>query len=232
MGRAQGRKMPRPVTVDPEGPEGREIGMSPRTVAAPSPIPGGADHIVNHPTVRQRVPVGDSPAEYGAMEAHGVPPSDETFRDRAEAMRGPNSHAPIKVPQAAKPVKRPDPVPVYVVTEGAGTRPLKVSIPRHVMVPGFNADPVLICGQDTKRTKIRLMNNDASNNIRVAHDPTALVVDPGSGNSRTIGGSLLVKGMTGYQDFETQDELWAVTVHATATVELQIIMETSVPGAG
>lgn len=232
MSRAQGRKMPRPVTVDPNGPEGREIGMSERTVAAPSPIPGGETHIVNNPTVRQRVAVPDSPAEYGAMEAHGVPPSDDTFHQRAESERGPNSHAPIKVEPPAERAKQPDPVPVYVVPEGGGTRPLKIAVPRHIMVPGFNADPVLICGKDVRRTKIRLMNTDAATNIRFASDMTALSVDPGSGNSRTIGGALLVHGMTGYQDVETQDELWAISLSASAAVELNIIMETSLPGAG
>jgi len=231
MSRAQGRKMPRPVTVDPNGPEGREIGMSDRTVAAPSPIPGGETHIVNHPTIRQRVPVPDSPAEYGAMEAHGVPPSDATFRDRAESERGPNSHAPVRVSPAAKPVKRPDPVPVYVVAEGGGTRPLKVAIPRHVTVPGFNKDPVPLVGQDIKRTKVRLMNADTANDIAIGHDLSALVLDPGNAN-KAIGGAIIPHGMTGYMDIETQDELWAIALTASTAVTLNIIMETSVPGAG
>ena len=39
--------------------------------------------------------------------------------------------------------------------------------------------------------------------------------------------------MTGYQDVETQDELWVINVAAAnTTVELSIILETSVAGAG
>lgn len=230
MGRAQGRKMPRPVTVDPDGPEGREIGMSSRTVAAPSPIPGGETHIVNYPTERQRVPVGDSPAEYGAMEAHGVPPSDETFRDRAESERGPNSHTPITVAPAQKPFKRPDPVPVYIVTEGAGTRPLRIATPRHISVHGFNGDPVPVVGVDDRRTKVRLMNNDSTNDIQIGTDLTALVQDSAN-PTKTIGGSLLPHGMTNYLDIETQDELWAIALTASTPVTLNMIIETSSPGA-
>jgi hypothetical protein len=224
--------MPRPVTVNPDSPEGREIGMSSRMTGEPSPIPGGETHIVNHPTVRQRVPVGDSPAEYGAMEAHGVPPSDATFHDRAEAERGPNSHAPITVPPAAKVNQRPAPIPVYVVTEGSGVHPLRTATPRHITVPSVNGhDPVPIVGVDDRRTKVRLMNTDAANDIQIGQDLTSLIGDSANAN-KTIGGALLPHGMTSYMDIETQDELWAIALTATASVTLNMIIETSIPGAG
>jgi len=190
--------------------------MSARMTGTPSPIPGGETHIVNHPTVRQRVPVGDSPAEYGAMEAHGVPPSDATFHDRAEAERGPNSHAPVRVATAAKPVKRPDPVPVYIVTEGAAADTILTASPRHITVPNNQADPVRVCGRNFRRNRIGLLNEDTATNIRFAQRPSDLT---------NGGGALLPWPTNSYMWFETQDELYAVTVSTTLAVTLSIVEE-------
>lgn len=241
-GRANGKRTQRHPVVDvkPGTPEGDAIGLSdrqqgqasPRIAGQGSPIPGGRQHLGNHATVPQQVPIPEPRDTYRGIMAHGVAPEFHDAHERSDAERGPNdvkSPAPHPAKHKSEPLV---PVPVYIVSQRGGPRPLKTAIPRHVTVPGFNADPVCICGVDFNRTKIRLMNNDASNPIRIAADPTALILDPASATSRTIGGALLPKGMVSYQDFETQNELWAVTAHATATVELQIIMETSVAGAG
>lgn len=191
-------------------------------------IPGGIAHNDRNPVVQHKKPAVAEPlAEFRGMMAHGVPPEGNHYprdpRLAGTVTKVKPGYAELKEP--------PVPVPVYVVEQGAGARSQKVSIPRHIMVPGFNADPVLVCGRDLNRTKVRLMNSDSANNIRVARDLASLVVDPGSGNSRTIGGALLVHGMISYQDFETQDELWAVALTASTPVELNIIIDTAIAGA-
>lgn len=242
MGRASGRKMPR--EVKPSTPEGDYIGLSDRQTPGPekgydSPIPGGSSggfHITNHPTVRQQVPVPEPKPEYRGVMAHGVQPGPETTRERAESERGPNEGQHRIVPRYKNTKAKPEPVPVYVVPQGGGTHPLRKAVVKHVLVPSMNgSDPILICGRDVNRTKVRLCNTDTSNNIRIAQDPTALVADQGSGSpaSRTIGGAIISKNMVGYQDIETQDELWAVnTASSGTTVELSIILEYSVAAAG
>lgn len=243
MGRASGRKMPR--EIKPGTPEGDYIGLSDRQTPGPdkgydSPIkagPTGGPHITNHPTVRQQVPVPEPKPEYRGVMEHGVPADfQENTRERADQERGPNigQHSVKPVYKDAR--HKPEPVPVYIVQLGGGTHPLKKAVVKHVLVNSMNgSDPILICGRDLNRTKVRLCNTDSTNNIRIAQDPTALVADVGSGSppSRTIGGAIIAKGMTGYQDIETQDELWAVNTAASGTtVELSIILEYSVPAAG
>lgn len=231
MSRSEGRRGPRTPSVDPEAPESRGIGASDRTQGVPSPIPGGRPHLTNHPSTRQDVPRPAPRGEYRGVMAHGVHPGSATTGDRADMMRGPNDLE-QPVPRYTHPREPVRPVPVYIVAETAGPKPLRTAVGRHITVPGFNADPVCICGVDPNRTKIRLMNTDASNTIRIAGDLTALIQDQAAATARSIGGALLNKGMVTYQDIETQDELWAVTQHASATVTLEIIMETSIPGAG
>lgn len=235
MSRASGRRTGQPdrtsnlnTSTEPDSPQGRDIGMSKRAQGVPSPIPGGREHIVNHPSVRTE-PARPAPrGEYRGTMAHGVPPGSATTGERADMMRGP---ADLKSPAPRfTPVKDPvPPVPVYIVETGSGPRPLRTAIMRHLIVPGLNGDPVLLCGRDVNRAKVRLMNADATNNIRIASDLVSLAKDQGTTN-KTIGGVVLIKGMTGYQDIETQDEIWAITQDATATCEVEIIMETYVPG--
>lgn len=163
--------------------------------------------------------------------AHGVPPETAPVSDRADQMRGPKDlDAPI--PTYAHPVEPVKPVPVYIVTETSGPSPMRTAIGRHITVPGFNSDPVCICGIDLKRLRIRLMNASASNDIRIASTLSALVQDQGAATPISIGGALLPKAMTSYQDVVTSDELWAVTQSASGTARLEIIMETEIPGAG
>jgi hypothetical protein len=244
MGRASGKHNKPRQGIEPDTPEGNYIGMSERTTPGPekqynSPIPGGSTggpHITNHPTVRQKVPVPPPKPEFRGMMAHGVPASEQTAHERADHMRGgPNDVRPVT------PVHRvvdstPTPVPVYIVPRGGGTRPLRRAVVKHLLVPSMNgSDPVLVCGRDVTRTKVRMCNTDSTNNLRFAQDLAALAPDAGSGSppSRTLGGAILPKGMTGYQDIETQDELWIVNVAASGTtVELSVVLEYSTAAAG
>lgn len=211
------RKHQRPAELSPE--QKAEYGISDRD------IPGGATHLVNPVTVSQATPVPEPLAEHRGMMAHGVPPDGSHY----ERQQPGKPYAPHYADLPA----RPSPVPVYIVPGGGGAAPLKIAVPRRVSVPGFGSDPIAICGRDVNRTKIRLMNTDSTNSVRIARDPTALIMDPGkTANTATIGGALLPKAMTSYQDIETQDELWAIALTASTAVELDIIMETSIPGAG
>lgn len=241
MSRARGRNAPRVVRVDvkPNTPEGDDLALSDRQVGqatshAPgqgSPIPGGRMHIANYPTVPQQVPIAVSGEEYRGIMAHGVAPEHATTHERATSMQGPNDHKPL-VPKSAK-EQQPDiiPVPVYIVPTQGARRPLQTAVLRSIQVPGFNGDPILVCGKDFNRTAVKLMNNDGTNGVVIGQDPTALIQDPGSATD-TIGGTMLPKSMTSYQEIKTQDEIWAITLHATQLVELQIIIETAVPNAG
>src|SRR5689334_7513498 len=145
MSRARGKHGPRKPGVDikPGSPEGDRIGLSDRTQgqASPriagegSPIPGGRQHIGNHATVVQKVPIGEPRDTYRGDMAHGVAPTHHDAHERHDRELGPNDVKPL-VPTYAKggPVP-PLPVPVYIVSQRSGPRPLKISVPRHITVP-------------------------------------------------------------------------------------------------
>jgi hypothetical protein len=233
MTRTPGRhSTERTPQVDPESPEGRDIGMSKRTQGVPSPIPGGREHITQAPAVRREPPRPAPRPEYHGQNAHGVPPGTFTSGDRADMMRGPHD---VRSPQPRYgPTKEVvPPVPVYLVEQGSGPKPLRIAVPRHITVPGFNADPVLLCGMDSGRNLVRLLNEDASTNIRFANNLTSLLQDPGSGGTPvSIGGALLPKSMTSYLAIETGDELWAICQSASSTALVSIITESVIPWAG
>lgn len=213
MGRAQ-RKHPRqpPPAVDPDSPEGRDIGASARTQGIPSPIPGGRRHIVNQPTVIQEVPIPAPRQEYRGDNTHGVMPESYTTRERAEFIRGPNEPKfhPIRYVPPFDPER---PVPVYLVTRGSGTR-VVTSAPRHITVPA-TGDPVRLCGLDLNRRQILLLNESTSNDVRFAQR----LADLNNG-----GGALLKSNVTSYLKMSTQDELWAISANGTAAT-VSIIQE-------
>jgi hypothetical protein len=209
MSRAHGkhpRRAPEAVAIDPESPEGRQLGMSPRTQGVPSPIPGGRPHISNAPTVRQTVPVPDAAPEVRDLNAHGVPPGTATTRERAEIERGPNTvHRDKPHHHPAKSV--PAPVPVYVVQDDRNSV-LRAAYPHHFLAPAnAGADPVRLCGRDPGRTAVLLLNEDSSNAVRFAQRPSDL-----NGG----GGALLPNAMSSYLRIDTQDELYAMSATGTA----------------
>jgi hypothetical protein len=218
MGRAVGKhkgRRPASVAVDPESPEGRQLGMSPRTQGVPSPIPGGRPHIGNAPVVRQQVPIEDAKPEYRDLNAHGVPPGSGTTRERAEAERGPNTihNAP---PQHHQPVDKPHPIPVYVVQD-SGPTVIRSAAPRHFTLPAASGaaagDPVRICGRDHTRTEVMLLNESTSSDIRFAQRPDDLT---------NGGGGLLPWPANSYVTVKTQDELYAISKD-TGTPTISVI---------
>lgn len=220
MSRAKGRHTQRqPVIeqVDPDSPLGHQLGMSTRTQGVPSPIPGGRPHISNAPVGRQEVPVARPGLEIDALNAHGVPPGSATTRERAEIMRGPNTHhRDMPKPEYETVEKKPTPIPVYVVEDSRGAV-FRTAAPHNFTVPGNTTDPVRICGRDKTRTEVMIMNESTAQNIRIAQRPADLT---------NGGGALIPWPANAYFTFKTQDELYALSTSGTAaTVSVVQIFE-------
>lgn len=216
------RVQPRAPVVDPDSGEGRELGMSPRMQGAPSPIPGGAVHVVNAPVGRQHTPAPDAPPEIKAVNAHGVPPGSATTRDRADLERGVNGHRPPAPHFERSGDPPPMPVPVYLVEMGDDGGTYRAAAPRSFLVPANTSDPTRICGRDPLRRYVYILNEDSAHTARFAQRPSDLQVDPVS--SKTLGGSLLPAAMGNYLRLGTQDELWVVSSD-TNTPRVSVIQE-------
>lgn len=219
MSRGKGRhaapRQPRIEDIDPDSPEGHQLGMSRRTQGIPSPIPGGREHLRNAPAVRETVPTPAPEPEINALNAHGVPPGSHTNAERADAERGPNSvHAPK--PQHHPSVDRPQPIPVVVVQDHHN-EVLRSAAPHSITVPGNTSDPVRLCGRDRTRTMILLLNESTSQDIRFGQRPSDVI---------NGGGALLPWPGNSYLKIETQDELWALSPTGTAaTVSIVQVFE-------
>jgi hypothetical protein len=211
--------MPRqPEPVDPDSPAGRGIGASDRMQGYPSPIPGGRVHIVNAESMRQKTPVPESPAEVKDLNAHGVAPGTHTARERAEAMRGPNGFKPL-VPQYAGLERAPEPVPVYVVQNESGPRVLRTAAPHHITLQASTGEPVRLCGRDSGRNRVLLLNESTASDIRFAQTYN---------DCTNGGGSLLPWPANSYLPLATQDELWAISADS-GTPTVSIIQEFEQP---
>lgn len=217
-GRARGKHTPRPPTVDPDSDAGRGLGMSDRRQGEPSPIPGGRVHIENAAAVRQQTPVPDSRPEIKDLNAHGVPPASHTARERAEAMRGPNSFKPL-VPSYAAVERRPEPVPVYIVAQDSGPEIVRDAAPHRITLQASTGETVRLCGRDGKRSRIMLLNESATSAIRFA----AAISDLSGG-----GGALLPTSMSSYLTLSTQGELYAISADS-GTPAVSIIQEFDQP---
>lgn len=218
MSRGQGKHTPRkPVVteIDPDSPEGRQLGMSRRTQGVPSPIPGGRNHISNAPVVRQEVPIPASDPEIVDLNAHGVPHGSATSRERAEVERGPNSiHQ--DPPRHHVPQEQPAPIPVRIVEDHNGST-YRSSAPRHVTVQPNIGDPILLCGRDPSRTSVMFLNEGTAgtSDIRFAQRPSDL---------NNGGGALLPAASTSYLRMHTQDQLYGISADGTAQT-ISIIQE-------
>lgn len=220
MSRARGRNHTRPggfTDPGPDSPEGREIGESARQDPAGAPINSQTGNIVNRETVRQEVHTGEPMDQFRGVMAHGVPHEEDTTAERAQAQRGGPNVRRIRAPQPEKPRDLPPAVPVYIVEQAGGPSSYRSAYPRHITVPAnTGADPVRICGRNPARVRIGLLNEDTATNIRFAQRPSDL---------NNGGGALLPWPVSTYQWYETQDELYAVTVSATLTVVMSVIEE-------
>lgn len=224
MSRGHTKHPPRTPAVEPDSAEGRDIGLSDRELGTPSPIPGGADHLVNHETMRQTTPVPVPKPEFRGTMAHGVPAEKHTAHERADAMRGPNSTHDPKPPPPSKPAAPPViPVPVIVVDEGRDIRSLRSSSPRRVLVPGWGtADPIRLVGRNSERVNVLLLNEDSTNHARMSQGLTDL--------NAQHGGAVLPATTSSYLRLRTQDELYAVG-DSTSGVYVSVIEEFDRPEA-
>jgi hypothetical protein len=209
MTRSKGRhaapRQPQAQDIDPNSPEGRQLGMSSRTQGVPSPIPGGRQHLSNAPAVRETVPTAPPEPEIGMLNAHGVPPGSHTNAERADHERGPNTvHGPV--PQHHPHVEQPAPIPVYVVQDHRAEL-FRSAAPHNFTVPGTGSDPVRICGRDMTRTEVQVLNESTAQNIRIAQRPADLT---------NGGGGLIPWPTNSYTTIKTQDELWALSTSGTA----------------
>jgi hypothetical protein len=209
------RQQPRTPVIDPDAGEGREIGMSDRMQGYPSPIPGGADHVVNAETMRQQVPVPDSEPEITDLNAHGVPPGSATSRERAETMRGPNTHKPPRPQYAPEGKKMPEPVPVTIVQQGDKGGSYRSAVPHSFVLHAAGLEPVRLCGRDQSRARVLLLNESTSSDIRFAMN----ISDLNEGD-----GALLPWPNNSYLPLTTQDELWAISADS-GTPRISVIQE-------
>ena len=208
--------MPRqPEAVDPDSAEGRGLGMSDRMQGGPSPIPGGRVHIVNAESMPQQVPVPDSRPEILDQNAHGVPPGTHTAR---ESMRGPNNFRPL-VPAHAGVDRGPEPVPVYIVENASDPRVLRASAPHHIQLHASTGEAVRLCGQDSTRVRVLLLNESTSSDIRFGTSFAEVT----NGN-----GALLPWPSNTYLALNTQDELYGISADS-GTPKISIIQEFEQP---
>lgn len=227
MGRAEGRHgaprqgTPPPQDVPGDDPrisaEDRQIGASSRMQGYPSPIPGGKVHITNAPSVRTTPPIPDARPEYHDANAHGVDPGSATTRDRAEVMRGPNTvhkDAP-KPPKSGHVPDRPVPVPVYIVEEGSTEETFRTNAPRHITLNASTGEPLQLVGRDRNRSRVLLLNESASSDIRFAQAPSDLTGG---------GGALLPWPSNSYLTLYTQDTLYAISADS-GTPKISVISE-------
>lgn len=219
MTRSKGRQQRRPTpdTVKPGSPEGRQLGLSDRVQGHPSPIPGGRPHVSNAPAVRHTVPVPPSDPEIGMGNAHGVVPGSHTNAERADAERGPNTvHQTMPRPHPHHAAEGPHPIPVYVV-ENARDDVLRSAAPHNISVPGNTDQPVRLCGRDSGRSLVMLLNESTAQDVRFAQRPSDL---------NNGGGALLPWPTNSYLKIETQDELYALSTSGTAaTVSIVQVFE-------
>lgn len=227
-GRIKDKNRTRPTgsQVAPDSPEGRDIGLSDRTVGVPSPIPGGRRLITQPPAVRQKpaAPVARPP--FRGVMAHGVPPETPT-RERAHVEHGPNStRDPVPTYQHREPPIVP--VPVYVVADQRGEEELTSTGHKRYIIPAYGSATsdgspwVRLVGRNTNREHVYLLNEDASNGIRISNRPDV--------STTQHSGTLLPAAMSSYLRLSTQDELYAISDTATAAT-ISIIEEFGRPGA-
>lgn len=165
MSRASGRRNPtRPSTTGdpgPGSPAGKEIGESARQDPAGAPINSDTGNVVNYETVRQQVAIGEPREEHAGWLAHGVPPSEDTTEERATAERGGPNLARSRKVAGEKPVRKPTPVPVYIVPPGAGSRPLTTMATAKLSVPAAGTEAARITGRDETRVTMYVQVENA-----------------------------------------------------------------------
>lgn len=158
MSRARGRHgTGRAPELTPE--QIQEFGIDERE------IPSGIAHNDKNPVVQHEKPkVAEPLAEFRGMMAHGVPPEGNHYqRDpRLTGQVGRVHVKPVDIPES------PVPVPVYIVEESGGSRALMHTATKHFAAPVIGTEPAQICGQDTKRRSVRILNEGIAGTAAVA----------------------------------------------------------------
>lgn len=205
--------------VDPDSIEGHKLGMSKRVQGYPSPIPGGKDHILNAQTIRQ-IPAAPAPAEFDRndavdLNAHGVPPTSHHGFTRAQLMRG---KAASEMPDTfyTEPPKLVRPIPVVVVENERRPVSWRATTFRATQIPANTGDPRQIAGRDPDRVELLLLNEDATNAVRLGNAPGELATSADVSEPPEASGALLPAGMTSYLRLRTQENVWAISATGTA----------------
>lgn len=116
--------------------------------------------------------------------------------------------------------KRPDPIPVYVVDEGGGARPLNMITGSKINVPAPGGQPVQLSGKDPRQNGLLLLN-ESSTAMRIADTP---------GGAAT--GAILPASMTSYLWLPCQGPLYVIADTGSSALILSLIREFAQPGAG
>lgn len=222
-GRGGGRRAERPqrragqARQDPQPSEGHPQGVP----EFPGPLPGYHHYRAPDPALpHQPLDVGPAEPYYSKGMAHGIaapaiphggrPAPRPEERARLAATRKLTEHE-IHPPAA-------DPVPVTIVQQGGGARPLRRASLIQVTVPAPGGDPVILVTRNPHRKSVRLLNESAQP-VRLTADLTL------------SGGALLPQSMTGYLQIDTQDDICAyVPASGSGAALISVITEYDVAG--
>lgn len=204
------------------GPRRHGHGVASDVPDYPEPLPG-SDHHIAHEAHEVSPPplldVGPAKPAYSGMMAHGVEPTVHYGGRPAPTPEQRTEHEASRKRQAAPQAApaRQSPVPVYLVDVGSGSEPLKRMATKNLTVKGLGNRPERIAGRDPHRSVLRLLNEDPTNGVRILAEATDEI------------GALLPAAMTSYQEFGSQDDIYAIGNTASSVV-LSVIIEYDVPG--
>lgn len=182
-------------------------------------LPTGVNHVQNHRVARahplMETSVGPYIKDVGNAPSvwHGVRPSvtreqveDEWNHRQLEASMVVHDQVPL--------AKGPDPVPVFIVSPDVGAEGISSWNGGNYSVSGS----VEIAGRDHKRTRMFIINEDATNSIRISR-VTA---------SQPTFGALIGPGKQ--QELATQDKVYAIAATPGTTVNVSVVTEFGING--
>lgn len=176
---------------------------------------------------RNKLDVGPARPYFWGDMAHGVVGPTRYGGRPVPTIEERREHEASAKPKRTEAPAQPKPVPVYIVAEGGGARPLGRCVLQRKPAPAPGNPPNLIVNKDPKRLSVRLLNESATA-IRIMTEPI------GGGGAATTSdtgfGALLPASMNSYLEIVTQDEIWAVADSGATTLYVSVISQYSVPG--